>query len=126
MIRLINFFENDIIYVKNRGDIVDVVVIFFRDVLSGPLYIVIAVVNSILICSCIGYMGEQYLNKKKQKMMNNVNDSNVPSGNPINNVEAAVRPANVSYSANNVVSNIPQSGSDYVYSGDSVQNSNVR
>ena len=43
----------------------DFIITFFRDVLDGPLYIVICVINSILICSCIGYLGEQYLNKKK-------------------------------------------------------------
>ncbi|MBQ8131757.1 MAG: hypothetical protein IJ193_04635 [Bacilli bacterium] len=42
----------------------DFIIVFFRDILSGPLYIVICVINSILICSCIGYLGEQYLNKK--------------------------------------------------------------
>ena len=45
----------------------DIIITFFRDVLDGPLYIVVAIVNSILICSCIGYLGEQYLNKQKQK-----------------------------------------------------------
>ncbi len=43
----------------------DFVIVFFRDVLDGPLYIAIAVINSILICSCIGYLGEQHLNRKK-------------------------------------------------------------
>lgn len=64
---LIIFFENDIIYSENRGDILEIVITFFRDVLDGPVYIAVAVLNSILICSCIGYMGEQYLNKKKEK-----------------------------------------------------------
>ena len=46
----------------------DFVIVFFRDVLNGPLYYVIAVINSILICSCIGYMGERYLNEKKIRL----------------------------------------------------------
>ncbi len=66
-IRLIKFFLNGIIYVENRGDIVDIIIIFFRDILSGPLYVFITIINSILICSCIGYMGERYLNDKKKK-----------------------------------------------------------
>ncbi len=46
----------------------DFIIVFFRDILSGPLYIAIVVINSILICSCIGYLGEQYLNRKKSKI----------------------------------------------------------
>lgn len=44
----------------------DFVIVFFRDVLNGPLYIAVCVVCSILICSCIGYMGEKYLVEKKE------------------------------------------------------------
>ena len=43
----------------------DFVIVFFRDVLDGPLYIAVSIVCSILICSCIGYMGEKYLVEKK-------------------------------------------------------------
>ena len=45
----------------------DFIITFFRDVLDGPLYIIVAIICGILICSCIGYLGEQYLNKKKEK-----------------------------------------------------------
>lgn len=45
----------------------DLIITFFRDVLSGPLYIGVSIVCGILICSCIGYLGEQYLNKQKEK-----------------------------------------------------------
>ena len=44
----------------------DFVIVFFRDVLDGPLYIAIAIICSILICSCIGYLGEKYLDEKKE------------------------------------------------------------
>lgn len=44
----------------------DFVIVFFRDVLDGPLYIAVSIVCSILICSCIGYMGEKYLEEKKE------------------------------------------------------------
>ena len=44
----------------------DFVIVFFRDVLDGPVYIAVSIVCSILICSCIGYMGEKYLDEKKQ------------------------------------------------------------
>lgn len=42
----------------------DYVVIFFRDILDGPLYIVVSIISVILICSCIGYMAEQHELKK--------------------------------------------------------------
>lgn len=64
---LINLFENVMIVIEDRGGIMDFIITFFRDVLDGPLYIGVVVLNSILICSCIGYLGEQYLNKQKQK-----------------------------------------------------------
>ena len=46
----------------------DFMIVFFRDILDGPLYIVVASICSILICSCIGYLGERYLNDKKTIM----------------------------------------------------------
>ena len=45
------------------------IVVFFRDILSGPLYIIVAVIAGILICSCIGYLAEKSINKKKEKAM---------------------------------------------------------
>ncbi len=45
----------------------DYIISFFRDVLDGPLYTGVAITCGILICSCIGCLGEQYLNKKKAK-----------------------------------------------------------
>ena len=45
----------------------DFVIEFFRDVLDGPVYITIVVINSILICSCIGYLGDIYVRRKKAK-----------------------------------------------------------
>lgn len=50
----------------------DFIVVFFRDILDGPLYIAIVVINSILICSCIGYLADNYLKRKKaQENYNN-------------------------------------------------------
>lgn len=43
----------------------DFIVVFFRDILDGPLYIVLVIINSILICSCIGYLADNYLKRKK-------------------------------------------------------------
>ena len=45
----------------------DFFISFFRDILDGPLYIAVAIICGVLICSCIGYLGEQYLNKQKEK-----------------------------------------------------------
>jgi len=47
--------------------ILDYVISFFRDVLVGPLYTGVAIICGILICACIGCIGEQYLQKKKEK-----------------------------------------------------------
>ena len=47
----------------------DFIISFFRDTLDGPLYIVIAILCGILICSCIGYLWEQYLKKQEAKKL---------------------------------------------------------
>lgn len=56
----------------------DFIIVFFRDILDGPLYYVIVSICSILICSCIGYMGERYLKQKKEieEKMNTHADAN--------------------------------------------------
>lgn len=43
------------------------IITFFRDILNGPLYIVVSVISGILICSCIGYLAEQSQLKRKAK-----------------------------------------------------------
>lgn len=51
----------------------DVIISFFRDFLSGPLYIVVVVISTIGIIACIGYLAEATLKQKelekKQKEM---------------------------------------------------------
>ena len=50
----------------------DFIVIFFRDILDGPLYIIVALISGILFCSCIGYLAEQNnLKKKAKEKLNN-------------------------------------------------------
>ena len=65
--------KNGIIKNKNRGGILDVIISFFRDFLSGPLYIVVAIISAIGIIACIGYLAEATLKQKelekKQKEM---------------------------------------------------------
>lgn len=46
----------------------EIIISFFRDFLSGPLYIGVVVVSGILICAGIGYFAEKnQINKKKSK-----------------------------------------------------------
>jgi len=42
------------------------IITFFRDILDGPVYIIVTVICSILICACIGYLAEKRQNKKRQ------------------------------------------------------------
>ena len=48
-------------------NILDYIISFFRDVLDGPLYTGVAIICGILICACIGCIGKQYSQKKKEK-----------------------------------------------------------
>ncbi len=43
----------------------DVIISFFRDFLSGPLYIVVVVFSVIGIVACIGYLAEATLKQKE-------------------------------------------------------------
>lgn len=45
----------------------EIIITFFRDVLNGPAYIVVAIISGILICSCIGYLAEKKINEKKER-----------------------------------------------------------
>ena len=44
----------------------DFLITFFRDILSGPVYIVVAIISGILICSCIGYLAERSIKKREK------------------------------------------------------------
>lgn len=45
----------------------DFIITFFRDILDGPVYIVVTVICSILICACIGYLAEKRQKKRLEK-----------------------------------------------------------
>lgn len=45
----------------------DFIITFFRDILDGPLYIIVTVICSILICACIGYLAEKRQKKRQAK-----------------------------------------------------------
>lgn len=73
----------------------DFIITFFRDVLDGPLYTVVSLICGILICSCIGYLGEQYLKKKESEKEYNdthavISDTN---SNNVNTVQSNVQPS---------------------------------
>ena len=57
----------------------DFIIMFFRDILDGPLYIIVAIISGILICSCIGYMAEVSLNKKKANTINPNKSEKIPN-----------------------------------------------
>ena len=45
----------------------EMIISFFRDFLSGPLYIAMVIINSILICAGIGYFAEKSQIRKKER-----------------------------------------------------------
>lgn len=45
----------------------DFIITFFRDILDGPIYIIVTVICSILICACIGYLAEKKQKKRQEK-----------------------------------------------------------
>lgn len=45
----------------------EVFVHFFRDTLSGPIYVITVIIAIILIFACIGYLAENKIKEKKQK-----------------------------------------------------------
>lgn len=59
---------------------------FFRDFLDGPLYIIVVIINTILICAGIGYFAEksQIQKKKKQEFDNNYVSVSNPTTQNIN------------------------------------------
>lgn len=72
----------------------DFIISFFRDTLDGPLYIIVSIICGILICSCIGYLGEQYLKKKQAKK--EFESTHVTVANTVSNVAATATTSVVS------------------------------
>ncbi len=64
---LIRILKNVIIDIKNRGGTLDFFISFFRDFLSGPLYIVVVVISVIGIFACIGYIAEATMKQKEEQ-----------------------------------------------------------
>lgn len=63
--------KNVIIRIENRGGILDLIISFFRDFLSGPVYIVVVIISVIGIIGCIGYLAEASLKQKELERRQN-------------------------------------------------------
>ena len=95
--------KNVIINNEDRGDKLDLIISFFRDILSGPLYIVVVVISVIGIMACSGYLAEATLKQKelekKQKEMyahvhllpSDANDSSVVDPSSVASVSSSVQ-----------------------------------
>lgn len=57
----------------------DIVISFFRDTLSGPLYIVVVVIGVIGICACIGYLAEEFMKQKDKAVKQEKMYASVPT-----------------------------------------------
>ena len=64
---LLFYIKNVIINIKNRGGILEFIISFFRDFLSGPVYIVVVVISVIGILACIGYLAEFTLKQREEQ-----------------------------------------------------------
>ena len=68
----------------------DFIITFFRDILDGPVYIIVSIICGILICSCIGYLAERSLKKKQEKEKYVQVDNTANAQNPQNNTNIGV------------------------------------
>lgn len=102
----------------------DFIITFFRDVLNGPLYIIVAIICGILICSCIGYLAERSINKKKQIKEHEEKYANV--SNMKNNVNIATQQPDIPVTENNASNQIsnPFNNSQNIISNNQVINMN--
>ena len=82
------------------------IITFFRDILDGPIYIVVAIICVILICSCIGYLAETSLNKKKAKQEYDETHADLSANQeittPVSDAIEQSIPSDISNEANNV------------------------
>lgn len=89
----------------------DFIVTFFRDVLDGPVYIIVSIICGILICSCIGYLAEQSLLKKRAIEEYKNSHAEVDSnGNTPLNIHETDSQSSVDNSSNTI--SIPQNAKD--------------
>lgn len=102
----------------------DFIVIFFRDILDGPLYIIVALISGILFCSCIGYLAEQNnLKKKAKEKLNNSYATVANIDNSVNaNASTSANATSVSTSSSTITSTPTSSSIGQVGANQSVNN----
>lgn len=102
----------------------DFIVIFFRDILDGPLYIIVALISGILFCSCIGYLAEQNnLKKKAKEKLNNSYATVANIDNSVNaNASTSANATSVSTSSSTIISTPTSSSIGQVGANQSVNN----
>lgn len=102
----------------------DFIVIFFRDILDGPLYIIVALISGILFCSCIGYLAEQNnLKKKAKEKLNNSYATVANIDNSVNaNASTSANATSVSTSSSTITSMPTSSSIGQVGANQSVNN----
>ena len=102
----------------------DFIVIFFRDILDGPLYIIVAIISGILFCSCIGYLAEQNnLKKKAKEKLNNSYATVANIDNSVNaNASISANTTSVSTSSSTITSTPTSSSIGQVGANQSVNN----
>lgn len=102
----------------------DFIVIFFRDILDGPLYIIVALISGILFCSCIGYLAEQNnLKKKAKEKLNNSYATVANIDNSVNaNASTSANTTSVSTSSSTITSTPTSSSIGQVGANQSVNN----
>lgn len=102
----------------------DFIIIFFRDILDGPLYIIVALISGILFCSCIGYLAEQNnLKKKAKEKLNNSYATVANIDNSVNaNASTSANTTSVSTSSSTITSTPTSSSIGQVGANQSVNN----
>lgn len=89
----------------------DIIVTFFRDILDGPLYIIVALLSGFFFCACIGYLAEKsQLKKQAAANENNPQQQNVQPqmmAQPIHQSQAATQSQTFIQPQSTQPSNIP-------------------
>lgn len=94
------------------------IVSFFRDFLSGPLYVFVVIVSAIGIIACIGYLAEatlkqKELEKKRKEMYAEVHflpTDDASATAVVSNVSTVVSSAQLEQVGNVTATNMAQSG----------------
>ena len=81
---------------------------FFRDVLNGPLYIIVVILSIIFIMAIIGFIMERKQKEKESKeKVAFVSRNAKPTEEPVPTVNPTIEPVNVVMQQENVSEEIP-------------------